>query len=139
MREAVEIAADAETAIAGEIALVVIDRQSRQLDRQAAAVVDRPVDGDAGPGVACRNRFSDAAGGIEPEGLSNLVPGPSETGGRARADQPGEFIRAEEEAVRFIHLPGEAQRLKPRDECAFGRNLRCFGGLRFVSDRLDRG
>src|SRR5581483_12370203 len=72
MREAVEIAADAETAIAGEIALVVIDRQSRQLDRQAAAVVDRPVDGDAAPGVARRDRLGDAAGGIESERFGDL-------------------------------------------------------------------
>src|SRR6476646_2912908 len=75
MREAVEVAAHAEAAIAGEIARVVEHGQSRQLDRQAAAVVDRPIDGDTVPGVARRNRFSDAAGGIESECLGNLVPG----------------------------------------------------------------
>src|SRR5689334_24287168 len=106
MREAVEIAAHAKAAIAGEIALVVEDRQTRQLDRQAAAVVDRPVDGDAAPGVARRNRFGDAAGRIEPEGFRNLVPGTAEAGGGACADQAGEFIRAEKKAVCFIHLPG---------------------------------
>src|SRR6478609_10882479 len=99
MREAVEIAAHAKTTIAGEIALVVEHRQARQLDRQAAAVVDRPVDGDAVPGVARRNRFSDAAGRVESEGFGNLVPRPADAGGRARADQAGELIRAEEEAV----------------------------------------
>ena len=55
--------------------------------------------------------LSDAAVGIEPEGLGDFAPQPAEAGGGARADQAGEFVGAEREAALGIHLPHEAQRM----------------------------
>src|SRR5579859_5725306 len=55
--QAVEIAAHAKTAIAGELAVMVEDRQSRQFDRQTAAAVDGPVHDDTAPGLAGRDRL----------------------------------------------------------------------------------
>ena len=47
----VEIAANAETPIAGKVPRAIEDRQARQFDRQAAAAIDRPVQRDAAPGL----------------------------------------------------------------------------------------
>ena len=60
-RQAVEIAADAEAAIAGKIPRPIEHRQSRQFHRQPAAAIDRPVQGDAAPGIAGGDRL-DARG-----------------------------------------------------------------------------
>ena len=65
-RKAVEIAADAEAAIACEIARAIVDRQSRQFDRQPAAAVDRPVQRDAAPGVVGRDRLATRPSGSSP-------------------------------------------------------------------------
>src|SRR6185437_1330652 len=79
MVEAVEIAADTKTAIAGKSAILVVHRQARQLHRQAAAAVDRPVERDPAPGLARADRLHDAARGIEPKGFRDLGPWPAET------------------------------------------------------------
>ena len=65
-RQAVEIAADAEAAIAGKIPRAIEDRQSRQFHRQTAAAVDRPVQGDAAPGIVRGDRLDDATLGSSP-------------------------------------------------------------------------
>ena len=110
-RQSVEVAANPESAIAGERSVAIVDRQSRQFDRQPAAAIGRPVQGDAAEGVAGGDRRGDAAVGIELERRGDLAPRPPEPGGGARADQAGEFIAAEREAAVGIHVPQEAQRM----------------------------
>src|SRR5689334_10708347 len=84
MLEAVEIAAHAKPAIAQIFVVVAEDRQSRKLDGKAAAAVDRPIQRDAAPGLAGRDRLAQPVRGIEPEGLRDLVPWSAEARGRAR-------------------------------------------------------
>ena len=93
---------------------VIVDRQARQLYRQPAAAIDRPVQGNAAPGAARGDRFGDAAFGIEVQRLGDLAPRPSEISGGMGADQADEFVRAEREAAVSIHLPHEAQGLMAR-------------------------
>ena len=84
-----------------------------------SAAIGRPVQGDAAPGIAGGDRLEDAAFGIEREGFRDLAPQPAEAGGRAGADQTGEFVRAERKTALGIHLPQEAQRVT----AALGRGL----------------
>ncbi len=113
-RQRIEIAANAETSVTGKIAGAIVDWKARQFHRQSAAAIDRPAQGDAGPGVSGGDRLEDAAVGIEPERLADLAPRPAEAGGGARADQAGEFTGVEREASLCIHPPREAQRLLAR-------------------------
>src|SRR5258708_29289790 len=105
-----EIAEKAKPSVAGKIAGTIVDWKARKFHRQSAAAIDRPAQGDAGPGVAGGDRLEDAAVGIEPERLADLAPRPAEAGGGAAADQAGEFARVEREAPLGIHPPRQAQR-----------------------------
>ena len=109
-REAIQGAADAETAIALEMAFAVEDRQAGHFDRQPLVLaVERPVDDDAAPGFARRERRGDLALRIELEFGRDLRPRAVEHGGGLCAQQAGEFFRAEREAVGRIHLPDETE------------------------------
>ncbi len=119
MRETIEVATDAHTAIADKGLHGIRDRRSRQLDGQPAAAVDGPVHRDTAPGLARCDGLDDAAGRIEAERLGNLLPGPAKARGRLRANQPGELIRAEPEAAIRIHVPGEAKRMTARSSGSF--------------------
>ncbi|MFK4651502.1 hypothetical protein ABIF97_001436 [Bradyrhizobium japonicum] len=90
--QAVEIAADAKTPEAREIALAVVDRQARELDRQMLAAIGRPVHGDPGPGVVACKRLRDAAFGVERKFVGDLAPGAAEAGGGVRTDQVDELV-----------------------------------------------
>ena len=98
-RQAVEIAANAETAIAGKIPHAIEDRQARQFDRQTPP----PSTGQFSvmPLQVCvrGKRLHHAAIGIEREGFGDLAPQPAEAGRGARADQAGELVGAEREAA----------------------------------------
>src|SRR5260370_29797213 len=98
-RQAVEIATNAETAIAGKVALPIEDRQARQFDWQRPAAIDRPIQRDAAPGLARGKGLHHAAIGIEGEGLRDLAPQPAAAGSSAGADQTGELVGAEPEAA----------------------------------------
>src|SRR5690349_22103402 len=111
MLQAVEVAADAEAAIAGKRAVPVEDRNTRQFDGQPPAAVDRPIQGNAVPGLAARDGFAHAVVGIEAEAFGDLAPGPPETCRGPRADQGCEFVGAEREISVGIHVPGKAQRI----------------------------
>ena len=107
----IEVAADAETAIAGEIPVTIEDGQARQFDRQPRAVaIGRPVQGDAAPGVAGGGGGRNAILRIERKRRVDLRPWPAEGGRRPRADQAGELAGAQQERAVGIHLPGEAER-----------------------------
>src|SRR6185312_2672248 len=92
-REPFEIAANAESPIAREFAVAIVDRQPRQFDRQSGVrPVGRPEQDDAAPGITACHRPGDAAIGIESECLYDLAPQPSKARGGSRADQAREFV-----------------------------------------------
>src|SRR5579863_309815 len=128
--EALDVAADAEAPIADKLSGVVIDRQRRQFDRKAAAAIERPVQGDAAPGAAGRDRLDDLAVRIEAERLGEFAPWPAEASGGAHADQAAELVGAQRETAIGVHLPGKAERMSARlrrgllDRCVCLR--RCF-------------
>ena len=71
----VDVAADAEAAIAAEPAVAIEHRQARQFDRQpVAGIVDRPGDDDAAPGFVARHRARDLIVGIELQFGGDLAP-----------------------------------------------------------------
>ncbi len=112
--DAVDVAADAEAAIAAEAAVAVEHRQAGQFDRQPfAGVVRRPGNDDAAPGFARRHRLRDLIVRIELEVGGDLAPQPAECGHGSRSHQFDEFVRAEAEAAVRIHLPDEPQRVTP--------------------------
>ena len=77
--DAVDVAADAETAIAAEAAVAVEHRQARHFDRQPlAGIVHRPGNDDAAPGFAARHRARDLIVGIELQLGGNFAPRPAE-------------------------------------------------------------
>ena len=79
--DARDIAANAEAAVAAEVAVAVEHRQAGQFDRQPrVASVDREGDGDAAPGVARGEGAGDLAFGIEPQRRRRY----RSTAGRAR-------------------------------------------------------
>ena len=87
--EPLDVAADAEAAVAFELALAVEDRQARHFDRQRlVVVVHRPGDDDAAPGVAGGKRAVDRALRIELERRGDARP----RGGRARRRSSGRAI-----------------------------------------------
>ena len=143
-RQPFAIAADAEAAIACEIARAIVDRQPRQFDGQArVGSVDGPKQRDAAPGVAGGDGFRNAAFGIESEHLRDLAPQPAEAGRRAHADHAGEVVGAEREAAFCIHPPHEAQGMAthPRNGIARRgiRRMRCIeGGMCRRLDNLRR-
>src|SRR5258706_12480356 len=96
------------------MAATIVDGRAGHSHRQSAAAIDRPAQGDAGPGVAGGDRLEDSAVGIKPERLADLAPRPAEAGGGAAADQAGEFTGGGREAALGIHPPREAQRLLAR-------------------------
>src|SRR5258708_35948119 len=104
-----EIAEKAKPSVAGKIAGTIVDWKARKFHRQSAAAIDRPAQGDAGPGVAGGDRLEDSAVGIKPERLADLAPRPAEAGGGAAADQAGGFPGGEREACLGIPPPREAQ------------------------------
>ena len=106
----VEIAAEAKAAIPPEIAVAVEHRQARQFDRHVP-LVGRPVQFDADPGLAARQRLLDPPLRIQRKILRDVVPRPSKTVGGSRPDQSGEFIGAEREAALGVGLPDEPQRV----------------------------
>ena len=113
--QAIDVAADAEAAVAGELAVMVEHRQARHLDRQGRIrIVDRPGHDDAAPGGARGQRARHVTLRIELEGGGDFRPRPIEHGGGLRPDQPGEFVGAEREAGCGIHLPDEAERKAAR-------------------------
>ena len=113
-RQCVEIAANPEAPIARELAGVVVDRQSRQLHRQRAAAIDRPVQGDAAPGAAGGDRLGDAAVGIESERLGDVAPRRPKPAAVWAPIRRMNSSDAEREAAFGIHLPHEAQRVAAR-------------------------
>src|SRR5262249_37740898 len=115
-RHFVEIATNAKAAITAEISCMIVDRQTRHFDPKPAAAIDRPLQGDAAPGAARRNRLGDAVFRIQIEGLGDFTPWAPETGGGVHANQVGELIAADGEAAIGIHLPHEAER-KARRLC----------------------
>ena len=72
-RQRIEVAADAKAAIADKIAFAIVQWQTGQLYRQPAAAVDRPVKGNAAPGVVGGDSLEYAAVGIEPEGFGDNI------------------------------------------------------------------
>ena len=113
--QAIDVAADAEAAIAGKLAVAVEHRQARHLDRQGLIrIVDRPGHDDAAPGGARGERVRHGALRIELERGGDIRPRAVEHGGGLRPEQLGEIFRAEGEAVRRIHLPDEAERKAAR-------------------------
>ncbi len=73
-RHSIEIAANTETAIAGEIALAIEQRQAREFDRQTATAIHRPEQRDATPCLLRGHRLDDVAIGIEVEFGCQIVP-----------------------------------------------------------------
>ena len=128
MIDAIKIAAHAKSAIAAKVAVAIEHREPRELDRQAfAAVIHRPQDRDAAPGLPGRDRARDLAVGIEFQLGGDLAPQSAEGGGGTRTDELHEFIGAEHEAALAIHLPDEAQGM-PSLRCglvATARRRRC--------------
>ncbi len=110
--DAVDVATDAETAIAAEAAVAVEYRQTRHFDRQPlAGIVHRPGYDDAAPGFAARHRARDEIVGIEPQLGGNFAPRPAECRRRVRAGEFDEFVRSDAEAAARIHVPNETQRV----------------------------
>ena len=113
-RQAVEIAANAKAAIAGKIAGAVVDRQSRQFHRQPAAAIDRPVQGDAAPGVAGGDRLGTRPSGSSPNASAiSLQSRPKPAAVRAPIRRVNSSEPSEKRPS-AIHLPHEAQRMPPR-------------------------
>ena len=126
-----DVAADAEAAEAGELALAVEHRQAGHLDRQPLGLaVDRPIHHDAAPGVARGERGGDLALRVELERGGDLRPGPVEHGAGLGAEQAGEILGAEREARGCVHLPDEAQRAAGARRRLGGIRTPAFGGLR---------
>ena len=114
-RHALDVAADAEAAEAGELALAVEHRQARHLDRQPLGfAIDRPIHHDAAPGVARGKCRCDLTLRIELERGRDLGPGAVEHDAGLRTEQAGEIFGAEREARCRVHLPDEAQRKAAR-------------------------
>ena len=141
-RQAVEIAANAEAAIAGKIPRAIEDRQARQFDRQPGAAVDRPVQRDAAPGLRAwqppsSRGLRDRARRLRAISLHNR-PKPAVVCGPIRRVNSS----APSEKRPSIHLPHEAQRKPPRMRRRLvepGRRLDGFGGsaigaIRFSAD-----
>ena len=133
-----DVAAEAEAAIAEELAIAIEDRQSRKLDRHAlAGDVGRPRDRHAAPGVVRRNRCRDMAVRIERQRGGDLAPRPAEHVGGALAHRGGEVAAGDGEALVGIHRPHEAQR-------AVGfflrlwRSFRLRGGRGIIGNRRGR-
>ena len=107
-----DVAADAEAAIAAQVAVAVEHRQAGQFDRDAdVGAVGRERDGDAAPGVArgearARRGLRDRARASAAISLHGR-PSAAAVRGPISGD---EFVRADGEAAVGIHLPDEAQR-----------------------------
>jgi hypothetical protein len=79
--------------------------------------------------LARRNRVGDAALGIEAEDGCDFLPWSAECRRGSVADQAGECVIAKREAVVFVHVPGEAQRVL----------WRCHGRVLHVGLLFERG
>src|SRR6185437_1654931 len=73
-RQRVEIAAHAEAAKAGKTPGAIEDRQAGKFDRQAAAAVDWPAQGDAAPRALGRERVHDPLVRIKPQRAGDRLP-----------------------------------------------------------------
>ena len=112
--DAVDVAADAEAAIAAEAAVAVEHRQARHFDRQPlAGIVHRPGHDNTAPGFAARHRARHRIGRIELQFGGDLAPLPAECGRGARSHQLDEFVRADAETTVRIHVPDKTQRVAP--------------------------
>jgi hypothetical protein len=80
---------------------------------------------------------------IEAQLRRHLLPGPSDGGGGARADDRDEFIAVEREAPVFVHLPDEAKWIAPlarrRRVCNRFRFFRCHVRHAETRDQHRRG
>src|SRR5215470_16018579 len=126
--QAIEVSANAETAIAGKFPLGILDRKAREFDRQSSATIDRPVHREPAPGVARGDRIEHAPLCVEPEVFGDLAPWAAQARRGLWTDQAGELLVAEREAGVGIHPPGKAQRVWPwqfRSAFDFRWRLRC--------------
>ncbi len=112
--KAIEVAANTKAAITGKIMGAVEDRQPCQLDRQIVAALDRPIQGDAAPGIVRSEGLEYPAVGIETKAFGNLAPRPAEGGCYMGADQIAEFLAVEQKAAVPDHPPQKAQRQPTR-------------------------
>ena len=96
-RQRVEVAAHAETAIAGEIAFAIEQRQARQFHRQMFAAIDRPVQRDAAPGVVGGECREHAPFRIEPEARGDVAPRPAKP---AAVRAPIRLVNSSEPSVK---------------------------------------
>ena len=141
---AIEIAADAETAITGKAAIAVLQRQRRQFDGKTLAIIHGPQQRDTAPGLPRGKRLREAMIGIEAVFGGDVAPLAAGYRGRLRTDQAKEVAGIDAEGVLVIKLPDEAQRRRSRRERRqrIGRRLRDdalrFGVLRFVVLRFRR-
>src|SRR6202012_1927735 len=108
MIDAIKVAAYAKATIAAKAAVAIEDWEPRELDRQAfAAVIHRPQDRNAAPGLPGRDCARDLAVGVEFQLGGDLAPQSAEGRGGARTDELHELIGAEHKAALAIHLPDE--------------------------------